>query len=432
MTANASELARRQENLSEILLHLAQEVTACHEPDMLYRSLLIDMRKLVECMRAVIYLCHDSAQELYPVAELACTCSANSGQEACSCAVKTKDVQWDNVSPKSTNARVIWAAAHRRSLLHAPAQQGQEGCQTASFLASMPAEMAVPLISKDALYGVILLQRTEPFTDEELQLLRSLSSMATVALENVQLFQKARTSQTRFLSLITHELRSPLNSINGYLDLALSGVAGEINEHLREFLVRSRAASEHLYAQLEDLLLVARADMGQWRLNRKVLKLQDVVADTVEELELTSIDQEVTVMIEGIDTLPPLYADAVRLQQVLRNLLSNALHCTEPGGQATISAQVERNDGRYAVPSDHKRVVVLQVRDTGCGIAPEYQQCIFERFYQIPNSAGPIRGQGLGLAVVKMVVELHGGYITVESKLEQGSTFSCILPCLLS
>ncbi|MBV8695503.1 MAG: HAMP domain-containing histidine kinase [Chloroflexi bacterium] len=242
----------------------------------------------------------------------------------------------------------------------------------------------------------------------------------------------SNTNQTNILSLITHELRSPLNTINGYLDLALGGAAGEINEQLREFLVRSRAASEHLYMLLENLLLVARADAGQWRLNCDLLNLQDVVLDAVEALQLTATDQGITVITECVSPWPLLYADFVRLQQVLYNLLSNALRFTPQGGQVTISAQLERNIGRYAVSDEHEQVVVLQVRDSGCGIAPEYQQHIFERFFQLPADVGHSRGQGLGLSVVKMIVEQHGGSVIVESSPGQGSTFICILPCLLS
>jgi len=242
----------------------------------------------------------------------------------------------------------------------------------------------------------------------------------------------SNTNQANILSLITHELRSPLNTINGYLDLALDGAAGEINEQLREFLTRSRAASEHLYILLENLFLIARSDSGQWRLSRDLLNLQDVVLDAVEALELTATDQSINVTVECVDTLPLLYADPIRLQQVLHNLLSNALRFTPSGGHVTISAQLERNAGRYAVSGEHEQIVVLQVRDSGCGIASEYHQYIFERFFQLPIDVGCSRGQGLGLTVVKMIVEQHGGYVMVESSPGQGSTFICILPCLLS
>src|SRR5436305_10136224 len=131
--------------------------------------------------------------------------------------------------------------------------------------------------------------------------------------------------KAHFISMITHELRSPLNTINGYLDLTLEGIAGELNEQQREFLQRARAGSEHMYALLEDLLLISRADAGQLRLSREIIRLQTVIVNAVEEMELTAKDLDIALTINIASDFPSLYADAVRLQQVLRNLLSNAI-----------------------------------------------------------------------------------------------------------
>jgi signal transduction histidine kinase len=224
-------------------------------------------------------------------------------------------------------------------------------------------------------------------------------------------------------------LRSPLNTINGYLDLALTGAGGELNEQVREFLCRARAGSENLYTLIENLLLLARADAEQWKLSRQRLDLQDIVEDAVEAMELTASDADVEVIVEGVEHLPPLYADEVRLQQLVRNLLSNALRFTPAGGSVTLTASVEPNTFEGIAPKQ-PRVVLLRVRDTGYGIAPEFQQHIFERFYQIPDTPAGRKGQGLGLTIVKMIAELHGGRVMVESEPEHGSTFTCILPCL--
>ncbi len=252
-----------------------------------------------------------------------------------------------------------------------------------------------------------------------------------IARDVTALYDTARV-KTNFVSMITHELRAPLNAINGYLDLALTGAAGELNEELRDFLRRARAGSEHLYALLEDSLLVARADAGQWRLKRALVHLPDVITDAVEELELTATDNNITLTIDVADTFPPIYADEIRMRQVVRNLLSNALRFTSEGGQVTISAHIEPNSYE-GIPHEHRDVIVLQVSDTGCGIPLDQQQRIFERFYQgSDTSAGCARGQGLGLAAVKMIVEQHGGKVLVKSAPDEGSVFTCILPCLLA
>ena len=249
---------------------------------------------------------------------------------------------------------------------------------------------------------------------------------------DVTVIRDATRMKANFLSMISHELRSPLNSINGYLDLTLTGIAGELNEQQRDFLQRARAGSEHLYALVEDLLLVSRADAGQMRLNRELTSIKEIVANAVEELELTARDYQITINVDIANDFPPIYADAVRIQQVLRNLVSNALHFTPPGGDVTIVARII-NDEANASSEEQEKSVEIQVRDTGYGIAPEYREHIFERFYQVPlTNAGRSGGQGLGLAIVKMIVELHGGRVTVESVPAQGSTFAFTLPGLLS
>ncbi len=231
---------------------------------------------------------------------------------------------------------------------------------------------------------------------------------------------------SNFLSLVTHELRSPLNAINGYLDLTLEGIAGELNEQQREFLQRARAGSEHLYVLLEDLLLVARADAGQLRLNRSRVSLDELVTGALEELELTAQDSGVTLEVALPDDLPTFLGDAVRLQHVLRNLLSNALRFTPVGGRVTI--------GAHALPTrqdEKQQMIEVRVQDTGCGISPAYHEHIFERFSQVPQpGGGRSGGQGLGLAVVKMIIELHGGNVRVESSPGAGSTFILKLDAL--
>lgn len=257
-------------------------------------------------------------------------------------------------------------------------------------------------------------------------------SLCLMIARDVTVIRDATRIKAKFLSMITHELRSPLNSINGYLDLILTGIAGELNEQQRDFLERARAGSEHLYALVEDLLLVSRVDAGQMRLNRELTSIKEIVANALEELELTARDYQITINVDIAEDFPPIYADAVRIQQVVRNLASNALRFTAPGGVVTIVARII-NDEANDSSEEQEKSVEIQVRDTGYGIADEHREHIFDRFYQVPvSNAGRLGGQGLGLAIVKMIVELHGGRVTVESAPGQGSTFAFTLPGLLS
>jgi signal transduction histidine kinase len=289
--------------------------------------------------------------------------------------------------------------------------------------------LCVSLIEQEQPIGTLIAYspRVNVFSQQHLRMLAFVAEQAVMVIGMSQQAEKeAIQARTKILSTVTHELRSPINTINGYLDLALSGVAGELNAELREFLQRARSGSENLFALLEDALLISRADAGQLRLSREPVSLQDVIIDAVEEMELTARDYEIAVTVEIAEELPLLHADAARLQQVVRDLLSNALHFTPSGGQVAVMAST--NCSAMDAPQD-PHFVKLQVIDTGCGIAPAFHQRIFERFFQIPESQQQGRkGQGLGLTAVKMIVELHGGTISVASEPGRGSSFLCVLP----
>ncbi len=326
-----------------------------------------------------------------------------------------------------SEAVVAWVAEHREPLvvnnIHLDPRFKRLG---RTLLGSI---LCIPLIDQDDFMGTLTAssQQIDAFNPRHVQLLTTLAEQAALTITNTYLTQKLHEAlgvKAKFLSMVTHELRAPLNAINGYLDLTLTGVAGEINQQQREFLQRARAGSEHLYAMLEDLLLISRADAGQLHLKREEIDVEEIITNAIEELEITARDNEITVTTDIPEDVPLLWADSLRLQQVLRNLVSNALRFTSSGGHITVAVRTIEGD----TPAEW---VEITVRDTGCGIAEEFQQRIFERFYQVPRSdGGRPGGQGLGLAVVKVIVELHDGRVAVESTPEQGSTFSFTLPCL--
>lgn len=282
----------------------------------------------------------------------------------------------------------------------------------------------LPLLARDHVLGWLLASSVEreAFPPPHMRALALLAEQMALATDNArqaELTRDAGRMKANFLSLVTHELRSPLNTINGYLDLLLEGIAGEMSEQQQEFIRRARSGSEHLYSLLEDLLLASRADAGQLRLNRTRVVLADLVDAAIEELEVTTLDCQVALESRLPAGLPALQVDPVRLQQVLRNLLINALLFTPAGGRATVSARVL--PASEHAPGERLEV---RVRDTGIGIAPAYQVRIFERFFQVPRpEGGRTSGQGLGLAIVKLIIELHGGQVRVESAPGSGSTF---------
>lgn len=339
---------------------------------------------------------------------------------------------------QESDAITNWVAQHREALVINDVSNDSRFEYSDHPISGSVA--SVPLIDNDIFIGTLTVnsRETDAFGSHKMRVLAIFAGQAAMTIIKAHQAEASRQDAARmkanFLSMITHELRSPLNSINGYLDLALEGIAGELNQQQREFVQRARAGSEHLYALLEDLLLISRADAGQLRLNLEAINLPEIVANAVEDLQLIAMDNGITPTVEIAANLPPMYADKVRLQQTLRNLISNALRFTPPGGDVIISARVINNtsDSLSAAPTgtiEEQQQVEMQVRDTGFGIAPEYRERIFERFYQIPlASAGRSAGQGLGLSIAKMIVELHGGKITVESMPGAGSIFKFTLP----
>jgi signal transduction histidine kinase len=221
-----------------------------------------------------------------------------------------------------------------------------------------------------------------------------------------------------FLSMISHELRGPLQVINGYLDLLLDGTAGAMTGEQQGFVQRSRAGSEHLTALVDDLLLISRRDAGQFTLTRRPIDLSQTIRDMVDEMEIVAADAQVRLTLQAPPTLPLISADGPRIGQVARNLISNAIKFTPVGGSVQVRAAAS------------EREITLRVADTGIGIPLEDQGRIFDRFYQTgaETPRGQASGQGLGLAIARIIVEGHDGTVSVESAPEQGSVFTVRLP----
>jgi signal transduction histidine kinase len=233
--------------------------------------------------------------------------------------------------------------------------------------------------------------------------------------------------QARLLSRIAHELRAPLNRINGFLDLVLDAGPSAEEGLTRSYLQRARAGSEELYLLLENLLCLMRAERGLLSLTCQNLRLQEIAEAATEELEYTARLRQVEIVIEVSRALPPVWADGLRLRHLLRNLLVNALQAAGAGEQVTLRA-------RALSPSaaESRRALIISIEDRGVGIAPEHLSHVFERFYRVQpgeeSAGGAGRGLGLGLSVASLLARLHGGAIGLRSAAGQGTTALLILP----
>jgi signal transduction histidine kinase len=222
----------------------------------------------------------------------------------------------------------------------------------------------------------------------------------------------------RLLSHVSHELRTPLNAIDGFVTLVLDGLAGPVTREQSEYLRITLKNVTQLASMINDLLDATRADTGKLVVERRRAALAEIVDDTVQTLGPAAAAKRITLGAEVRTDLPEVYVDPHRIQQVLTNLVENGIKFTPEGGRITVAAR------RDADPA----FLRVSVTDSGCGIAPEATERVFERLHQESGVDGARKGLGLGLYLCKALVTHHGGQIWVESRVGQGSTFHFTLP----
>jgi PAS domain S-box-containing protein len=238
--------------------------------------------------------------------------------------------------------------------------------------------------------------------------------------------------KTEFIGTVSHELRTPMTSIKGFTQLLTMGSLGPINDTQKEFLQIIQTNAERMISIINDLLDITKIETGSVELDLRPLHLAETLSNVMMELQPNMQAREHALAISIPPGLPLVRADAKRLNQILWNLLSNASKYTPRGGTIELEA---REVGIEAVPEGLRdglkptRYALIDIRDTGVGIAPEEQERIFERFYRTEN---PLKveagGTGLGLALVRPLVQLLGGQIWVRSIVGEGSTFSFVIP----
>lgn len=228
--------------------------------------------------------------------------------------------------------------------------------------------------------------------------------------------------QTEFISVVSHELRTPVSAIQGYTDLLLEGAYGELQPGQREIVGYMKQSAGGLLAMINNLLSLSFMNRGQTDLVLKTFKLEEVIKDVLTtcraDYELKKLS--VSYRIEPNDL--SIHSDRIKLQQILTNLVTNAIRYT-PKGWVQIDARTTQ-DSDSGVP-----MLQLDVSDSGVGITKEDQERVFEQFYRAGGSSDTERdGMGLGLYIVHSLARMLGGQISVKSKLQSGSTFSVRMP----
>jgi PAS domain S-box-containing protein len=298
------------------------------------------------------------------------------------------------------------------------------------LLPATQSEMAVPMVVGDNLIGVLDLQHTEVdhFTETDKLLQMTLADQIAIAVRNAQAFERERKTVERlrevdrlkqeFLANMSHELRTPLNSIIGYSEVLIDGVDGELSEEAYEDVEAIHTSGKHLLSIINEILDLAKIEAGQMQLSLKPTNLTDVLQEVVRNTQILVKDKPVSLLLEEVSPIGTINGDKIRLNQIMLNLISNAVKFTERG---TIMV-------RYGMSGDHVRV---EVQDSGLGMKPSDLEVIFERFRQADGSSTrKAGGTGLGLTITRQLINMHGGDIFVESQLGTGSTFWFSVPVI--
>lgn len=241
---------------------------------------------------------------------------------------------------------------------------------------------------------------------------------AEAALQQAKETAEAATRhKSEFLANMSHELRTPLNAIIGFSEVLLEKMFGELNEKQEEYLHDILSSGQHLLALINDILDLSKVEAGKMELEPAVFNLRELLEGSLVMIKERALAHGLTLSLDIAKEIDTFVGDERKVKQILFNLLSNAVKFTPDRGKVSVSAI--KTDG----------AVHVVVRDTGIGIAVEDQQQIFEAFQQVgKGTVGKTEGTGLGLALTKKFVELHGGQMWVESCVGQGSAFTFTLP----
>lgn len=235
-----------------------------------------------------------------------------------------------------------------------------------------------------------------------------------LALGEVNIISKRKSD---FISAVSHELRTPLTSIKGYASILLAGKLGQLPEDVRIRLDKINRHSDELTHLVNDLLDISRIESGRVIMKRESQNINNLILEANDLLSVLLKEKQIEFSYKIEENINSINADASQIKRVFINLIGNAVKFTPANGKIAINAHKSGKD------------VQVDIADTGCGIPEEAREKIFEEFYRVDNAINEqVKGTGLGLALVKHIVEAHGGKIWVDSKVGCGSTFSFTLP----
>ncbi len=262
--------------------------------------------------------------------------------------------------------------------------------------------LSLPLIRRGQVIGIVRIYTSEPrqFSDQEIDFFSTLANLGAVALERAELLEEEKKQFLRFVSIAAHDLKAPLSAIQSFLGVLLGGFAGELNEKQKHMMERASQRINELLNLISNLLDIPRIEVGQLVQEMTEVSLAQVVDSFVEEGCSLAGQKGIKFSVHIPPNLSCVYGASTRLQQVINNLVNNAISYTDEG---EVVVRVVETDNE----------ILVEVADTGCGIPPDDMPRLFEDFFRGSN-VGP-KGTGLGLSISRRIIEAHGGKIWAES-----------------
>jgi PAS domain S-box-containing protein len=269
-------------------------------------------------------------------------------------------------------------------------------------------------VTKEGKYIYVEGNVSAVFKDGQAVATRAIFRDITERKEAEEKLRKIDKMKSEFLSNVSHELRTPLQSISGFTKLILNGQVPD-QATQQEFLGIIDNETVHLGNLINSLLDMSRLESGRFQINKTLIPIRDTIVDSVKSFHTMAREKNISLSEDIPEDLPQIEADGARLRQVFINLLSNAIKYSDPGAKVKITA--EKSQGE----------LLVKISDSGIGMTPEVQKHLFERFFRAEDKLAR-GGAGLGLYITKQIVDAHGGKIRVESKPNEGSTFSVTIP----
>ena len=308
---------------------------------------------------------------------------------------------------------------------------------TQLLLPKTESEIVVPLRKigskgqPNTILGVLTIQENQInlFSTKDVSMIQTIADQAAIAIDNARLLaerqktiielKKLDKAKSQFMAMISHELRTPLNAVLGFSELLLLGFSGKLSKKMRTDIELIKGGGEHLLKLVNNILDITKIESGLTQISPISVNLYGVIADVLVAASVSNREKSLAITSDIPNSLPNVFVDYARLHQIMLNLLDNAIKFTSEG---TISVKARIFD-------DDTDFILISVADTGVGIKADKRQLIFQSFRQADmTDTRAFEGSGLGLSICKLLIELHGGRIWVESKEHVGSTFYFTLP----